>query len=211
MFAEFFSGTDSFPGGRNVQFSTLVYNPATALFENPRQLTESARPVCRDIKITQGIPASVLVQTLNSQMWYHYRCECRSGALFLFESRIRQPGSTFGYDRTYLLLRFHPDAPATRVTYTLPPQNGANIHKLEMTVNARRVRSHTDMIPDERGAFKKFVGETRDVVVDVTQHDSELPGWDFALLEPPQKKSAVVLRGAGKKASAIHRIRRIRR
>jgi len=211
MFAEFFVGSDSFPmGGRNVQFSTLVYNPASARFENPRSLTPSENPVCRSVKITQGIPASVIVNTLNNQMWYHHHCECRSGSLWLFEARIKKKGSTFGHDTSYLLLRLSAKAPSLKAVYTLPEQDEANIHCLELTMNARRILSYTDLIPDERNAFKKFVGETRDMVVDVTQDISELPGWRFSQLEPEEKKNTVILSGKSS-AVAIQRIRRIRK
>jgi len=211
MFAEFFVGSDSFPmGGRNVQFSTLVYNPASARFENPRALTPAENPVCRGIKITQGIPASVIVNTCNNQMWYHHRCECRSGSLWLFEARIKKKGSMFGHDTSYLLLRLSAKAPALKAVYTLPEQDEANIHRLELTLNAKRILSHTDLLPDERNAFKRFVGETRDLVVDVTQDIGELPGWRFSQLEPAGKKDTVVLRGKSN-AVAIQRIRRIRK
>lgn len=197
-------------GGRNVQFSTLVYNPASFLFENPRQLTPSPEPIVRDVKITQGIPASVIVNNLNNQMWYHYRCECRAGTLWLFEGRVKQRGKAFGYDSSYLLLRLHPKAPALRAIYNLPRQEDANIHRLEFTLNARRITSYTELTPDERGAFKKFTGETRDIVVDVTQDASELTDWQFSQLEPAAAKTVSVVKSKDRPVE-IQRIRRIRK
>jgi len=211
LFAEFYSGSDSFPmGGRNIQFSTLVYNPVSARFENPRSLTASDTPVCRDVKITQGIPASLLVNSLNNQMWYHYRCECRSGSLWLFESRIKQRNSTFGYDTTYLLLRLVAKAPALKATYQLPRHDEANINTLEFTLNARRVRGIEDLTPDEKNAFKKFAGETSDQIVEFSQRESELSGWTFLQLEPAEKKSLSLVKGRNRPV-AINRVRRIRK
>lgn len=208
MFCEYVSGSDAFPmGGRTTQFNTLIYNPRTALFENPRTV-EGENPVCRDAKITQGIPASVVVQ--NNQMWYHYRCEAKSGSLWLFESRVKIRGKAFGFETEHLLLRLHAKAPALKLVYTLPRQDDANIHKLELTLNARRVLTVADLMPDEKNAFKKFVGETRDVVVDVTQSDDELPNWQFTQLEPDEKKTVTILKGKSKPV-AIQRIRRIRK
>lgn len=211
MYTEFFTGSDSFQGGRTVQFATLVYNPITALFENPRTLKDEGQPVCRDVKITQGIPASVNVLSHSSQMWYHYRAEARNGSLWLFESRIRNTRQgPFGYDTSYLLLRLNSAASALRCSYTLPRQEDANIHKLEFTLNARRITTSRELTPDERGAFKKFVGETRDIVVDVTQSDAELARWNFQQLEPDAKKRVSLVSG-GARPVAINRIRRIRK
>lgn len=210
MFIEYFSGSDQFPmGGRNVQVNTLVYNPVSAVFENPRQLTKAEQPVCRDVKITQGIPASMLVNTLNSQMWYHYRAECRAGSLWLMETRVRN-GGPFAFDNTYLLIRMMPKAKALRIIYNLPEQLDANIHRLEFTLNARRIRTIADMAPDEKNAFKKFVGETRDAVVEVTQSDAELVGWEFTQLEPDDKPKLSLQKGKSRPV-AINRIRRIKK
>lgn len=208
MFVEYAGGSDSFPmGGRNVQVNALVYNPKTALFENPRSI-EGADAVVRGAKVVQGIPATTV--SVNSQsMWYYYRCEAMSGSLWLIHLR-RKDGGPFTFHNEYLLVRMSAKASLIRAELILPPHEEANVQKLEFSWNARRISTYDQLIPDERNAFKKFLGESGpDEMIDVTQTRDELSSWRFSMLEEQEKPKRRLVR-SGRKALAVQRIKKIR-
>jgi hypothetical protein len=101
-------------------------------------------------------------------------------------------------------------APLLRAALILPPHEEANVQKLEFSWNAKLIKQYDQLIPDERNAFKKFLGESGpDEMIDVTQTPDELSSWRFTLLEAAEKPTRRLVK-SGRKAVAVQRVRKIR-